>query len=152
MKNKYDFIWGPAGDQFFYLKRSVLETVWWFDERYLACFCGDSDWMRRVYQEYDKSKLSIEESHQWGFVHNRSGISQLVNNGDARPWIPGAHTNQHEEFKKCGNLDSVLAYCQDHYMKRWGVSIDDKINETPRQLQLSNVDWYPWFTKKYGTI
>lgn len=151
-REKYDFIWGPAGDQFFYLRRNILETVWWFDERYLACFCGDSDWMRRIYQECDKSKLSIEESHQWGFNHNQSGISQMVNNGDARPWIPGAHVNQHEEFKKCGNLDSVLSYCQDHYMKRWGVSIDDRINDTPRQLLLPNVDWYPWFTKKYGVI
>jgi hypothetical protein len=151
----YDFIWGPAGDQFFYLKREVLETVWWFDERYLACFCGDSDWMRRVYQGYDKSKLTIEESHHWGFNHNASGITRMVNNGDARPWITGAHTNQHEQFKQCGNLDSVLAYCQDHYKKRWGVSIDDKITDTPltnKHLQIPDVDWYPWFTKKYGKI
>ena len=29
----YDFIWGPAGDQFFYVKKKVLQKVGWFDER-----------------------------------------------------------------------------------------------------------------------
>lgn len=146
---RFDFMWGPAGDQWFYLTLKVLATAGWWDERYLACFCGDADFMRRVYYRYDQSKLSIEESHQWGFTHNPCGISNMVNNGDARPWIGGADCNQHEEIKIGGYLDPLIAYTEGLYMSKWGHTINERINETPADCQMVEVDWYPWFTKKY---
>jgi hypothetical protein len=56
-KDKYDLIWGPGGDQFFYVKKKVLQQIGWFDERYLGCYCGDADWLKRIWQQYDRNKL-----------------------------------------------------------------------------------------------
>lgn len=149
--NEFDFVWGPAGDQFFYAKKSILRTVGWWDERYLACFCGDADWMRRVYYSYDNSKLSIEERHQWGFTLNPTGIGGMVNDGDARQWneARGGYLNQCQQFEKDGTFHPVLKHCQDHYYAKWGVSIDAPIDKNPGLRQFGEIDWYPWFTKKY---
>jgi hypothetical protein len=77
----FDFVWGPAGDQFFYMKKSVLKEVGWFDERYFGCYCGDADFLLRVWSHYKRmrelDKISIEEYHDWGWVHNPINIVKL---------------------------------------------------------------------------
>lgn len=151
MTPKYDFLWGPAGDQFFYATLSVFKSAGWWDERYLACFCGDADWMRRVYFSYDRNRMAIHETHQWGFVWNPCGIPNMVFNGDARQWneSKGGYINQCQEFERDGTFHPVLKHCQDHYMAKWGVSIDARIPDTQAQSRIPEIDWYPWFTKKY---
>jgi len=149
--DRFDFLWGPAGDQWFYLTRSILGAVGYWDERYLSCWCGDADLVRRIYQTYDKNKLSIEDSHPWGFVHNPSGITQMINHGDVRPWRGGPHINQHQEMEVRGLDKVVLKYCIDWYYTKWGPKADmyTPIPASPAQCHVIEPDWYPWFTRDY---
>jgi len=148
--DKYDFLWGPAGDQWFYLTREVLATVGFWDERFLSCWCGDMDMVRRVYWKYDQNKISIEDSHAyWGFVHNPSGITQMVNQGDVRPWLTTKHVNQHHEMEAKGIDKPILLYCMSFYKQKWGKDVWTKINTSPAKNLIEEIDWYPWFTRNY---
>lgn len=146
---KYDFLWGPAGDQWFYLTRSVLATVGYWDERYLSCWCGDADMVRRVYQTYDKNRISVEDTHPWGFQHNPCGISKMVAEGDVRPWRDKNHVNQHQEMEAKGLDKVILKYCIDWYFTKWGQDVYTPINTSPAKCQMVEPDWYPWFTRDY---
>jgi hypothetical protein len=144
-----DFLWGPAGDQFFYLTKSILRTVGWFDERYLACFCGDMDFLRRVWHNYDRSKLIISETHpEGGQLQIQEGaVRKYVNDGDARQKTEWQ--NQCQQYEEYGIFLPVLKHCQDHYITKWGIPIEDGLDAGPSQSLVPEIDWYPWFTKMF---
>lgn len=157
-KQKYDFIWGPAGDQFHYMTKSVLQKTGWFDERYLGCYCGDAEYLKRVYMNYDPSKISFEESHSWGGYFNISGVSQYVITTYEAKTIDPNYDNQHWQLERelCGGgrTDSnnpTLKHSQQHYRNKWGIDLDNcgpVTNHTNRQMP--EIDWYPWFSKKHN--
>lgn len=144
---RYDFIWGPAGDQFHYLTIDVLRATGWWDERFIGCYCGDFDFLKRVYFGYDKARISIEENHPGvAFHHNPCGIVNHVNiNAKA---IDATYTNQHVDFlmKGCQTILDSEAF----YEAKWGARLPDNgpaINYPDRRIP--EIDWYPWFTRKY---
>jgi hypothetical protein len=150
-KNIYDFLWGPAGDQFFYMKKSVFQSVGWFDERYIGCYCGDADYLKRVYMNYDRSKLSIEDSHNWGFTHNPTGISNKVITTYQSKTIDSNYDNQHWDFERRCKDNPTLKHSQGHFRQKWGVELDNNqplINSLSRKMP--EINWYPWFTMKHG--
>lgn len=151
---KFDLIWGPAGDVFFYLKKAILKQVGWFDERYLGCYCGDADFLKRIWQGYDKNKLCIEETHDWGFIHNPIGLQNYIKNDLPSKGIDSTYNNQHHELENLSNINHVLQHSQNHFKTKWGTpgnginGIGSMINYTNSPL-ITEIDWYPWFTKKY---
>lgn len=153
-KDKYDLIWGPGGDQFFYVKRKVLQTVGWFDERYLGCYCGDADWLKRVWQQYDRSRLSIYETHDWGFVHNDIGLGRYIPTDIQSKACDVTYVNQHHEIEnKVGKRNRVLEHSQAFYVSKWGHMLNGtgsiNRNDVAPGSRLTEIDWYPWFTEKY---
>lgn len=154
-KSRYDLIWGPAGDTFFYMKKSVLARVGWFDERYLACYCGDADFLKRCWLYYDRDRLSIAETHDWGFYHNDIGIRNIIAWDIFSKSIDPTYINQHQENEaKIGSNNYMLIHSQGHFKNKWGTpgnginNIGPMINYTTPPL-IEEIDWYPWFTKKY---
>lgn len=152
--NRFDLIWAPAGDQFFYLKKKILAAVGWFDERYLGAYCGDADWLKRVWQQWDVNKLSISESHDWGFVNNSIGLEQYIPTHIHSKAIDSTYVNQHQEIeKKMQGRNRVLEHSQSHYCAKWGHMLNGNgpINrvDIPFGSLISEIDWYPWFTEKY---
>lgn len=153
-KDKYDLIWGPAGDQFFYVKKKVLERVGWFDERYLGAYCGDADWLKRVWQQWDHSRLSIAEAHDWGFIHNSIGVERYIPTGIQSKACDATYINQDQEIQqKMGRTNPVLEQSQSHYCAKWGHMLNgtgpvSKI-DVPFGSLIQEIDWYPWFSKKY---
>lgn len=154
-KDKYDLIWGPGGDQFFYMKKKVLQTVGWFDERYLGCYCGDADWLKRIWQQYDHSKLSVYETHDWGFVHNDIGLGRFIPTHIGSKSIDPTYVNQHHEIEKCVGVrnNRILEHSQSYYVSKWGHMLNGTgpISRTdlPNGSMIAEIDWYPWFTEKY---
>jgi hypothetical protein len=142
----YDFIWGPAGDQFFYLKKSVFKTVGYWDERYIGCYCGDADWMKRVYASYDTNRISVVDTHDWGFEHNDCGVRYHVNTHmkNADP----DYENQHEELERKASGTVICA--QTHFKNKWGRLLNGTgpVNQNDERL-MQEIDWYPWFTNKH---
>lgn len=154
-KERYDLIWGPGGDQFFYAKKSILQTVGWFDERYLGCYCGDADWLKRIWQQYDQNKLSVYETHDWGFIHNDVGIGSIIPTHIGAKAVDANYVNQHHEIEKIVGVatNRILEHSQAHYNAKWGHMLNGTgpISRTdlPFGSLLAEIDWYPWFTKKY---
>lgn len=153
-KDRFDLIWGPAGDQFFYIKKKVLERVGWFDERYLGCYCGDADFLKRVWQQYDHNKLSITEAHDWGFKHNSIGVEKHIPTHVQSKACDPTYINQDQEIQaKMQGRNSILEHSQAHYCSKWGHMLNGNgpISRTdlPFGSILSEIDWYPWFSKKY---
>ena len=150
-KLRYDFIWGPAGDQFHFIRKSVLKKVGWWDERYIGCYCGDAEYVKRVYHTWDKSRISVEDSHNWGFVHNPSGVSQhIITTWDSKVTANPGYENQHWEFERINKCNPTLAHSQGHFRTKWGVDLDNNrpvIESWDRKLP--EIDWYPWFSKKH---
>ncbi len=152
---KYDFIWGPAGDQCFYLTKSVLKTVGWFDERFFGCYCGDADWLKRIWQQYDRDKLSICDSHDWGFQHNDIGLWKQIPTDVQAKACDATYINQHEETEgKLHRHNTALIQSQSHFKAKWGTP-GNGINGIGSMIQYVNpplipeLDWYPWFTTNY---
>ena len=154
-KDRYDLIWGPGGDQFFYMKKKVLQTVGWFDERYLGCYCGDADWLKRIWQQYDRSKLSVYETHDWGFVHNDIGLGRFIPTHIQSKAIDPTYVNQHHEIERCvgARTNRILEHSQSYYVSKWGHMLNGTgpISRTdlPNGSMITEIDWYPWFTEKY---
>lgn len=154
-KDRYDLIWGPGGDQFFYMKKKVLETVGWFDERYLGCYCGDADWLKRIWQQYDQSKLSVYETHDWGFVHNDIGLGQHIPTHIGSKAIDPGYVNQHHEIEKVVGVHTnrILEHSQAFYASKWGHMLNGSgpisRADVPHGSLIAEIDWYPWFTQKY---
>lgn len=158
-RERYDLIWGPGGDQFFYVKKRVLQTVGWFDERYLGCYCGDADWLKRIWNQYDRSRLSIFETHDWGFTHNDIGLGQYFRWDIGSKAVDATYVNQHHEIEGVVGVhtNSILEHSQGWYEKKWGGKLNGTgpIND-PRNIRRGpgpgEIDWYPWFTRKYLTV
>lgn len=151
-KQKYDFMWGPAGDQWHFIRKDVLKKVGWWDERYIGCYCGDAEYVKRVYHTWDKDRISVEDSHNWGFVHNASGISQnIITTYDSKVTANPGYENQHWEFERINKCNPTLAHSQGHFRRKWNIDLDNNrpvIESWDRQL--AEIDWYPWFSKKHG--
>lgn len=150
-RQKYDFIWGPAGDQFFYMKKDVLLSTGWWDERYIGCYCADADFLKRVFVAYDRSKISVEDSHNWGFRWNPCGISDHVITTYGSKTVDPTYDNQHWEFERRCKSNPTLAHSQNHFRAKWGVELDNNqpvIASLTRKFK--DIDWYPWFTQKHG--
>jgi hypothetical protein len=154
-KSEYDLIWGPAGDTFFYMKKSVLKSVGWFDERYLGCYCGDADFLKRCWMNYDRNRLSVSDSHDWGFIHNDVGLANIIGRDISTKRVDQDYINQHEEneAKMCGD-NYILSHSQSHFKKKWDTPGNGLNNIGPiinwmQPSTMEEIDWYPWFTKKY---
>jgi len=154
-KQKYDLIWGPAGDTFFYMKKNVLAKIGWFDERYLACYCGDADFLKRTWNSYDRNKLSIAETHDWGWYHNDIGIRNHISWDLGSKCLDQNYINQHEENEaKIGSSNYMLVHSQGHFKTKWntpgnGINGIGPISQYTFPQTIPEIDWYPWFTKKY---
>jgi hypothetical protein len=151
-RKKYDFIWGPAGDQFFYLTLNVLRTTGWFDERFTSGYCGDADFLKRVCASYPLSKISVEESHDWGFRHNPIGTSEVIITDLGSKQIDPNYENAHwyMERLKTKEINRNLEYSQGYFLRKWGHVLNNNqpvINSNVRLIE--EIDWYPWATKKY---
>lgn len=148
-KKTYHFIWGPMGDQFHYTTIDVLKAVGWWDERYIGCYCGDFDYMKRVLFSYDPEKVCIEEHHAGpGFVHNACGVSKNIIVDLKQRAIDPGYENQHWQFERMGT--QTISHAEAYYQEKWGIHL---VCGTPaythRDRRLPEIDWYPWFTKKY---
>lgn len=156
-KEKFDFIWGPAGDQFFYLKFEVLQRTGWFDERYIGCYCGDADYLKRVYLSQmvaDRmSKISVEDTHNWGFLWNPCGTSQKVITTYQSKTVDPNYDNQHWQFEKIDPENPTIKASQNHFLDKWGISLDNGKPLIESLLKKTNeIDWYPWYTKKHNIV
>lgn len=151
-KKQYDFMWGPAGDQFHFIRKDVLKKVGWWDERYIGCYCGDAEYVKRVYHTWNKARISVEDSHNWGFRHNPSGISEhVITTWESKVVANPGYENQHWEFERIDKCNPTLKHSQKHFLDKWGVLLDNNrpvIESWNRQME--EVDWYPWFSKKHG--
>lgn len=151
VRDKFDFLWGPAGDQFFYLKRNILQDVGWWDERYIGCYCTDADWLKRVWMACDRSRISVEDSHNWGFRWNESGISRNVITTFQSKTIDPNYDNQHWDFERRCKDNPTLLHSQNHFRQKWAVDLDNGqpvVHSIARQFK--EIDWYPWATQKFG--
>lgn len=157
-RQKFDFMWGPAGDQWIYLTKAVLQKVGWFDERYIGCYAGDADFLKRVWIAWDRSRISVEDSHNWGFRWNESGISKHIITTYQSKTIDPNYENQHWQFERilgCGGQTSetnpTIKHAQAHFRAKWGVELDNgkPVIESTKRL-MPEIDWYPWFSKKHN--
>lgn len=157
-KRKYDFIWGPAGDQFHYITKDVFRKTGWWDERYIGCYAGDAEYLKRVYMNNDQSKMSVLDTHNWGFSLNNEGIDRNVITTFESKTVDRNYENQHWEFERiCGaggqttETNPVILHAQQHFRNKWGIDLDNGrpvIGDLNRKSP--EIDWYPWFTKKHG--
>lgn len=149
-KQQFDFIWGPAGDQFFYLTKDVLRTVGWWDERFIGCYAGDAEFMKRVWMLYDRRKVSVEDTHNWGFQWNPCGIMGHVITTYQSKTIDPNYDNQHWDLERRNKENPTLRHSQRHFEKKWGVTLDNNqpvINSLSRKMP--EIDWYPWATQQF---
>ena len=145
-KQQYDFIWGTAGDQFYYLKFDVLKTVGWWDERYIGCYCGDADWLKRIFMTYDNNKLSAQDTHNWGFHHNPCGVMNYINVHVKN--VDPNYENQHEELER--KAKGTVICSQTHFRNKWGKDLDNgRPVIEPSERLMTEIDWYPWFSNRY---
>lgn len=148
-KENYDFIWGPAGDQFFYLTKEVFKKVGYWDERYIGCYCGDADWLKRVVFSNKNilHGLSIYDTHNWGFGLNPTNISNYVITGQPARNLQTDYVNQHDQLGN--NENSTLKHSQEHYREKWGLILDcNRPCVEAETKRTKDIDWYPWATKK----
>lgn len=153
-REKYDFIWGPAGDQFFYLTKEILQHVGWFDERYIGCYCGDAEFVRKVFLKApDPSRISIVDTHNWGFIHNDCGLRDFViTTYESKVNSHPGYENQHWEFER-KQLTNTIKHSQRLYKQKWGVDLDinaPNVYHGAQDSLIGEIDWYPWFSKKHG--
>ena len=155
-RHKYDLIWGPGGDQFFYVTKSILKKVGWFDERYLGCYCGDADWLKRIWQQWDNKRLSIFETHDWGFIHNDIGLGNYFRWDIQSKSIDPSYVNQHHEIESVVGVSTnrILNHSQAYYESKWGHRLNgtgpiSRDSTTDPGSIIEEIDWYPWFTEKY---
>ncbi|MEX0598438.1 MAG: hypothetical protein WD512_18295 [Candidatus Paceibacterota bacterium] len=156
--SRFNFIWGPAGDQFFYIKKHVFQQVGWWDERYIGCYCGDAEYVKRVYKDYEhRAWISVEDSHNWGFVHNPCGVPQNIITTYESKTIDPTYDNQHWQLEKTHNCNDnnnpTIKASQRHFHNKWGIDLDNGkpiINSLERKMP--ELDWYPTFSKKWNII
>jgi hypothetical protein len=125
-KENYDFIWGPAGDQFHFIRKKVLQKVGWWDERYIGCYCGDAEYVKRVYMEYDRDRISVQDTHNWGFHHNPCGVMDNIVTTYQSKTIDPNYDNQHWELERklCNGQTTdannpTLKHSQNHFKNKW---------------------------------
>jgi hypothetical protein len=149
----YDFMWGPGGDQWHYLSYEAFQKIGYWDERYIGCYCGDADYLKRAFFALHPEQISVEERHNWGFMHNPSGIQQYINTEYNVKTIDPTYENQHWQLEggnfpgQMGTNPTILR-SQRHFMEKWGVELDNGkpvIDTNTRKMR--EIDWYPWFTK-----
>jgi hypothetical protein len=159
----YDFIFGPAGDQFHYITKSVIQKVGWWDEKFNACYCADADYLRRVMHHYDTNRVSVEETHGWGFYHNPSGIAANIIARTPHNVVDPDYKNQHTHLDEIAGgfnkiqdrhtTNYVVEQARHNYETKWGVPLDDNRpcaaggSMMPLTMEY---DWYPWASKKHG--
>ena len=144
------FISGPAGDQFHYIHKDVLREIGWWDERYIGCYCGDADYFKRVQLEFsDQTKISIQDSHNWGWTHHPIGVEKYVLTEMHQKSCDPNYENQHWQLEKISN--KTLVYSQKHYKDKWEQWLD---NGQPawraNNRLIPEIDWYPWASKELG--
>jgi hypothetical protein len=156
-QSQFDFVWGPAGDQFFYMRLNILQNTGWWDERFIGCYCGDCDFVKRVWFTNDQSRLSIEDTHHWGWYHNYTGMNDgtrfIITTRQSKDAVGFQTTflNQHHEFEKINPCNPTVKGADNHFLTKWGVPIDSgkpAIHSYDRKL--AEIDWYPWATRKFG--
>lgn len=151
-KEQFHFQWSPAGDQFFYMKKDVLREVGFFDERFsTGCFCGDADFLKRVWMNYDRSKLSIVEKHDFGFSHNSIGLENYIPTDIGSKSIDPTYVNQHQEIERFDPQNHCMRYAQDIWEQKWGHPLNGvgPLTQFTAPPRLPELWMYPWFTKKY---
>jgi hypothetical protein len=154
MVEQYDFVWGPAGDQFFYVTLDVIRKSGWWDERFSSPYCGDADFLKRVYHSgYDRSRMSIQDTHDWGFQWNPQQVTHMIGTDIQTKAIDPNYENVHWHMEriKTQEKNRVLLGAQAFFIKKWGHLLNNNSpvvsTYTP---QLEEMDWYPWATTKYG--
>lgn len=150
-KDRYDLQWFPGGDQFFAMSKKVLETVGFFDERFPFCYCGDADFLNRVWQNCDRDRLSIAETHDWGFSHNAENALSFFRWDVPSKSIDPTYINQHWANERLSPQNHGLVAAQKHWENKWGHPLNGVGSFTQfvdpprfREIQL-----YPWFDHKY---
>lgn len=163
VSQKYDFIWGPAGDQFHFIRKNILQWVGWWDERYIGCYAGDADYLKRVYVflniTQELSRLSVSDSHNWGFIHNNCNLPEHVITTYESKTIDPDYDNQHWEFQRIlgdgdrtGGDNPVIRAAQANFYNKWLVELDTgqpMINAILPKMMPREIDWYPWASKKF---
>lgn len=151
-KEKYEILWGPAGDQFFYMKKSVLQKVGFFDERFCTgCFCGDADFLKRCWRTLDKDKMSIVEMHDWGFIHNDVGLSRIIPTDIRSKMADQNYVNQYHAIESIDPQLACLHQAQEFWKEKWGHSLNGagSITQHINPPRFPELHLYPWFVKKY---
>lgn len=153
-RKQYDFIWGPAGDQFYYLTLDVVKASGWWDERFSSPYCGDADFMKRVFHSgYDKARMSIEDTHDWGVVHNPIGIRQAIRTELQSKAIDPNYENVHWHMERIKQQEKnrVLLGAQAFFKEKWGHVLNNNTPVTSTYTpHFEEIDWYPWASTKYG--
>lgn len=148
---KYDFISGPAGDQFFYIHKKVFQRVGWWDERFSACYAGDADFFKRVYIEYDPERVSIQDSHNWGWTHNPCGVTENVITTYESKTVDPNYDNQHWVLERLCSGNPVLRHSQNWYKRKWGIDLDINKPAIDHVHRFEDeINWYPSHSKIYG--
>jgi hypothetical protein len=152
-KDKYDLIWGPKGDCFYYMKKNVLREIGWWDERFLGAYCSDADFLLRCWLFYDRNRLSIAESHPWGFVHNDVGLIETIPDDWNSRCVDDSYVNQHHQIEnsRTNDINYPLQHSSSLFVSKWGTStmIDGRITDRISYPLYDEIDWYNWFTKKH---
>jgi hypothetical protein len=155
-RQHYDFIWGPAGDQFYYLTLGVLQKSGYWDERFCSPYCGDADFLKRVYfSGYDRGRMSIEDTHDWGFTMNPIGIQQAIRTELQSKSIDPNYENVHWHMERMQpeqgrDRNKTLLRAQAFYAKKWGHVLNGNGPEVATNTPaFPEIDWYPWATTKY---
>lgn len=148
--NMFDFVSGPAGDQFHYIHKRALQRIGWWDERYIGCYCGDADYFKRAYLKYDRDKVSQVDTHNWGWVHNPCGLGQFIDTEYQTKTCDADYENQHWALDKLGSVNKTLLASQAHYKSKWGVDLDCGRPAIAFDGNPHEIDWYPWATKEFG--
>lgn len=157
----FDFMFGPAGDQFHYITKSVIREVGWWDERYNGCYCADADYLRRVYLTYPWEKISVEETHGWGFHHNACGISANIIPRSPHNVVDPDYVNQHVHLDNIAKTEQkdkfttnyVVDQARYNYETKWGIPLTDSapcVTGGVMKPLTGEYDWYPWMSKKIG--
>lgn len=153
---KYDFIWGPGGDQFHYLTFETFQKIGYWDERFIGCYCGDADYLKRAWHHVPHDRISVEEKHNWGFFHNVSGIIDNVLTEMPTKMVDANYQNQHWQLggkhgPETGDIikeNPTVCRSQRHFYEKWGAILDNGQSVARvYDRRLREIDWYPWFTK-----
>lgn len=152
----YDIMWGPGGDQWHTLRFENFRRTGYWDERYIGCYCGDADYLKRLWFCNDPKLMSIEDGHPWApSSHNPTNISRYVLTELHVKAIDPNYMNQHWALEGTfhGETNPTIKASLRHFKRKWGHNIDsEEIGSNPlnRQPLMEEIDWYPWFTKLNG--